>query len=124
MTSAREKRQRLFKQLLPIQAVAQTTVRAAIEHPWMPQNFLACNREQSLLLAPDLRDWLPEDHLALFVIDAVAALAELISTCAHLRAEQASGDGDAWIHAVRRLGGKPDSEAVEGALLAHAGRVG
>jgi transposase len=40
----------------------------------MPQNFLACDRDQSLLLPPDLKDWLPEDHLAWFVIDAVAEL--------------------------------------------------
>lgn len=40
----------------------------------MPQNFLPCDRDQSLLLAPDLRDWLPEDHLAWFVIDAVGEL--------------------------------------------------
>jgi transposase len=37
----------------------------------MSQNFLVCDREQVLLLPPDLKDWLPEDHLALFVIDAV-----------------------------------------------------
>jgi transposase len=40
----------------------------------MPQNFLACDREQELLLPPSLREWLPEDHLAWFVIDAVAEL--------------------------------------------------
>jgi transposase len=40
----------------------------------MPQNFLACDREQELLLPPSLRGWLPEDHLAWFVIDAVAAM--------------------------------------------------
>jgi transposase len=40
----------------------------------MPQNFLGCDREQVLLLPPDLREWLPEDHLALFVIDAVAEM--------------------------------------------------
>jgi transposase len=40
----------------------------------MPQNFLACDREQELLLPPSLREWLPESHLAWFVIDAVAAL--------------------------------------------------
>jgi transposase len=34
-------------------------------------NFLACDRDQELLLPPSLRDWLPEDHLAWFVIDAV-----------------------------------------------------
>jgi transposase len=37
----------------------------------MPQNFLACDRDQELLLPPNLRDWLPEDHLACFVLDAV-----------------------------------------------------
>jgi transposase len=40
----------------------------------MPQNFLACDRDQPLLLPPDLRDWLPEDHLAWFVIEAVDEL--------------------------------------------------
>src|SRR3954451_7605552 len=40
----------------------------------MPQNFLACDRNQALLLPPDLREWLPEDHLAWFVIDVVTAL--------------------------------------------------
>jgi hypothetical protein len=37
----------------------------------MAQNFLACDREQPFLLPPDVREWLPEDHLAWFVIDAV-----------------------------------------------------
>ena len=40
----------------------------------MAQNFLPCDREQELLLPPSLREWLPEDHLAWFVLDAVAAL--------------------------------------------------
>jgi transposase len=40
----------------------------------MPQNFLACDRDQPLLLPPDLRDWLDEDHLAWFVIEAVEEL--------------------------------------------------
>src|SRR5918995_4265756 len=40
----------------------------------MAQNFLSCGREQSLLLPPDLRDWLDEDHLAWFVIEAIAEL--------------------------------------------------
>jgi transposase len=40
----------------------------------MPRNLLACNRDQPLLLPPDLRDWLPEDHLAWFVIEAVEGL--------------------------------------------------
>jgi transposase len=37
----------------------------------MPQNFLACDREQELLLPPSLREWLPDDHLAWFVLAAV-----------------------------------------------------
>jgi transposase len=40
----------------------------------MPQNFLACDREQSFLLPPDVRGWLPENHLAWFVIDAVGVM--------------------------------------------------
>jgi transposase len=37
----------------------------------MAQNFLTCDREQELLLPPSLREWLPERHLAWFVLDAV-----------------------------------------------------
>src|SRR3982751_2783728 len=40
----------------------------------MAQNFIACDREQELLLPPSLREWLPEGHLAWFVIDAVVQL--------------------------------------------------
>jgi len=40
----------------------------------MAQNFIVCDREQELLLPPSLREWLPEGHLAWFVIDAVAQL--------------------------------------------------
>jgi hypothetical protein len=40
----------------------------------MGQNFLDCDREQAFLLPPSLRDWLPEDHLAWFVIDSVARI--------------------------------------------------
>jgi hypothetical protein len=36
----------------------------------MGQNFLPCDRDQELLL----REWLPEDHLAWFVLETVAAL--------------------------------------------------
>src|SRR5215208_234424 len=40
----------------------------------MAQNFLTCDRDQPMLLPPDLRDWLSDDHLAWFVIDAVTEL--------------------------------------------------
>jgi transposase len=40
----------------------------------MAQNFLSCDREQVLLLAPDLAEWLPAGHLARFVIETVDQL--------------------------------------------------
>jgi transposase len=40
----------------------------------MAQNFIDSGREQGFLLPPDVRDWLPADHLAWFVIDAVAQM--------------------------------------------------
>lgn len=54
-------------------------------------------------------------------LDAVAALAELISTCAHLRAEGKPGDGEAWLAACARLGGAGEGDE---ALAAHAARFG
>jgi transposase len=40
----------------------------------MGQNFLTCDRDQPLLLPPDLHDWLEEDHLAWFVIQSIEEL--------------------------------------------------
>jgi transposase len=40
----------------------------------MPQNFIECDREQAFLMPPSLREWLPEDHLAWFVIEAVEGM--------------------------------------------------
>ena len=40
----------------------------------MVQNFIGGDRDQSFLLPPDVRDWLPEGHLAWFVLDAVAGM--------------------------------------------------
>jgi len=40
----------------------------------MAQNFMESCRGQGFLLPPDVRDWLPADHLAWFVIDAVAQM--------------------------------------------------
>src|SRR6266566_3300292 len=37
----------------------------------MAMNFLACDREQAFLMPPDPRDWLPEGHLAWFVLASV-----------------------------------------------------
>ena len=33
--------------------------------------FLACDRDKELLMPPSLREWLPEDHFAWFVLAAV-----------------------------------------------------
>ena len=40
----------------------------------MAYNFLACDRDQVFLLPPDLREWLPADHLAWFVLEVVDQL--------------------------------------------------
>jgi hypothetical protein len=40
----------------------------------MGQRFVACDREQSFLMPPDVREWLPSRHLAWFVIDAVGEM--------------------------------------------------
>ena len=40
----------------------------------MGQNFLSCDRDQVLLLPPNMADWLREDHLARFVIETVDQL--------------------------------------------------
>jgi len=40
----------------------------------MAYNFLACDRDQAFLLPPDLRQWLPADHLAWFILDVVDQL--------------------------------------------------
>ena len=38
-------------------------------------NFVDCDRDQAFLLPPDLRDWIPSDDLAHFVIEAVERVA-------------------------------------------------
>ena len=40
----------------------------------MPQNFIACDREQSFLLPPSLLEWVPEDHLVWTILGAVDEL--------------------------------------------------
>jgi transposase len=40
----------------------------------MAQNFLSCDRDQQMLLPADPREWLAEDHLAWFVLDAVGEM--------------------------------------------------
>jgi len=40
----------------------------------MPVNFVECDRETLYLLPPSLQDWLPEGHLARFVVEIVEQL--------------------------------------------------
>ena len=57
----------------------------------MPQNFIESRREQGFLLPPDVREWLPEDHLAWFLIAAVGRM----DLSAFYRAYRADGHGRA-----------------------------
>ena len=75
----------------------------------MAQNFIACDREQELLLPPSLREWLPEDHLAWFVLDAVEAI--------DLRAFFAGYREDGWGRAAH-------DPAMMVALLLYAYAIG
>jgi transposase len=57
----------------------------------MADNFLACDRDHAFLLPPDLRDWLPADHLAWFVRDVI----DQLDLQPFLKAYRADGHGHA-----------------------------
>jgi len=61
-------------------------------------------------------------------VKAVADLAELISHCSHLRADDLDGDGQAWVATSSSLGNGAsslaDERTVAAALAAHARLVG
>ena len=75
----------------------------------MAQNFIACDREQELLLPPSLREWLAEEHLAWFVLDAVGEF--------DLAAFYASYRDDGWGRAAH-------DPAMMVALLVYAYAIG
>src|SRR5271168_2136123 len=87
----------------------------------MPQNFVACDRAQELLLPPDLRSWLPENHLAWFVLAAVKEM----DLYAFYRPYNADGVGRRahepemmvalWLYAYCR--GQRSSRAIERACV-------
>ncbi len=60
----------------------------------MNYNFKPCDRSQMLLLAPSIDEWLPDGHLARFVVDAVKQfkLAEFLG------AYRGDGVGQASFH--------------------------
>ena len=57
----------------------------------MPQNFLACDRDQAFLLPPSVEEWLPADHFARFVI----AVVEEMDLSAFYAVYRADGHGRA-----------------------------
>ena len=91
-------------------------------HYGRPRLFNPPDEEAALLLG----DYLYAHGLvriaAVGRVEAVATLAELISSCAHLRAEGEGGDGEEWLRAARSLGGRPDPVRAERALALHAER--
>jgi len=101
----------------------ETVYEAYLVHYGRPRLFAPPDGDEAVLLGDYLYAHGLVHIAAAGGVDAVAAMAELISHCAALRADGASGDGEAWVEAVRRLGGAPDGDAVERALARHCGRV-
>src|SRR3954466_10543627 len=80
----------------------------------MAPNFIGCDREQEFLLPPSLREWLPEDHLAWFVIDAVAAM----DLAAFVAAYRVDGSGRPAHDPAMMVGLLLYAYAIGGAVLA------
>src|SRR5919202_4171194 len=66
----------------------------------MAYNFLRGDRDQPLLLPPDLRDWLPVGHLAWFILDVV----DQLDLAPFLRCYRADGHGHPAYHPKTLLG--------------------
>ena len=112
----------VFSPLVPerFALALETIYEGYLVHYGRPRLFDPPGEEEAILLG----DYLYAHGLVRIAdtgeLDAVAALAELISTCAHLRAEAAAGDGEAWLGTCARLGG--DMSGAPAALAAHADR--
>jgi hypothetical protein len=100
----------------------ETIYEGYLVHYGRPRLFAPADDDVALLLG----DYLYAHGLVRVAatgdMDAVAALAELISTCAALRADGAGGDGEAWLAMVERVGG--GGRDADRALAAHARLVG
>jgi hypothetical protein len=101
----------------------ETVYEAYLTHYGTPRLFDPPDADEAILLG----DYLYAHGLVRIAeaggVHAVAVLAELISRCAALRADGADGDGEAWVQAVKDLGGTPDDDAVARALVRHCARV-
>ena len=103
----------------------ETIYEGYLLHYGKPRLFRADDRDTRILLG----DYLYAHGLvrvaSLGDVEAVGALAELLSLCAHLRAEGLPGDGEAWAATVVSLngGGEASDQARSQALALHAERV-
>ncbi len=101
----------------------ETVYEAYLVHYGSPRLFDPPDRDEAVLLG----DYLYAHGLVRIAeaggVRAVAAMAELISRCASLRADGFPGDGDAWIEAVRAVGGAPAESEISLALARHSVRV-
>ena len=102
----------------------ETIYEGYLVHYGRPRLFRPADEAAALLLG----DYLYAHGLVRIAelgdIDAVRELAELISFCAHARAEGLGGEGEAWARTAARLArGEVDPSAVERAMAAHSARV-
>ena len=103
----------------------ETIYEGYLLHYGKPRLFRSDDRDTRILLG----DYLYAHGLvrvaSLGEVEAVGALAELLSLCAHLQAEGLPGDGEAWAATVASLdGGAEASDQARGqALGLHAERV-
>ena len=103
----------------------ETVYEGYLVHYGRPRLFAPADDDTALLLG----DYLYAHGLVRIAasgeVDAVRELAELISRCAHLRAEGADGDGEAWAETAVTLGGRAvEPGAVDRALALHRRRMG
>jgi hypothetical protein len=101
----------------------ETVYEAYLVHYGRPRLFATADRDEAILLG----DYLYAHGLVRIAaaggVSAVAAMAELISRCAALRAEGLPGDADVWVDTARSLGGNPDDADIALALARHSARV-
>lgn len=65
-------------------------IRGGCDARWVAVNVRGVDRDQLWLMPPSVQDWLPEDHLAWFVVDVVAEL-DLTEFYASYRADGRGG---------------------------------
>ena len=103
----------------PAYAVGLETIyEGYLVHYGVPRLFRPPDADAALLLG----DYLYAQGLVRIAelgdVEAVRDLAELIALCAHLRAEDAPCDGEAWAETAARLGGGSGGDAAPRLSLA------